>query len=374
MKIIYLANIRFPTERAHGVQIMEMCRAFAASGVDVELVVPRRKNWIKENPFTYYDLPKTFSITYLHTWDLVQWGKIGFLTQMFSFALSSFWYVRNTDTLIYSRDEMVLFPLSFFGKRFVYEIHTPRWQTITKHVVSQALFVVPISQGLKSFYRKKGIPEEDMLVAPDGVNLERFTVFLTQKECREKLSLPLHARIALYAGHLYARKGAHVFAQASRDIEDVLCVFVGGTVEDIAAFQKDSSRQKNVLILGHKSHQDVPFYLRAADMLILPNSAKDGDANLYTSPMKLFEYMASGTPILASDVPSLKEILNDENALFVKPDDPQALSAGIRKAFLDPALMHRAKQAKKDVEQYTWQVRAEAVLRRISQNITREHS
>jgi glycosyltransferase involved in cell wall biosynthesis len=104
----------------------------------------------------------------------------------------------------------------------------------------------------------------------------------------------------------------------------------------------------------------VAARLRDADVLILPNrpSAISTD---FTSPLKLFEYMASGRPIVASDLPSFREILRDgENALLVEAGNPQALVAGITRIKDDPALAARlARQAAADVRDYTWPRRAE---------------
>ena len=368
-KILYIANIRLPTERAHGVQIMEMCSALAEAGADVELCVPRRRNAITLDPFVYYHLPQNpkFKVTQLATWDLVHRGKLGFWIQSLTFAIAALWYARNANAHIYSRDEMPLFLLSFFKKTFSYEPHAPLWNNVTTRVAESAHLLFPISLGLKEFYQHAGVPEEKMFIARDGVNLSRFTVSESKEACREKLQLPPHAKIVLYSGHLYARKGAQIFADAAAQLDmNTLCIFVGGTKEDIADFREKYGTQKNMIILGHKPHDEIPYYLSAADVLVLPNSAKNEDARLYTSPMKLFEYMASGTPVVASDVPSLREVLTEENALLVTADEPKAFTHGIELLLSDEVLAGKlAARAKEDVKMYAWQKRAEAVLKQI---------
>ena len=362
-KILYIANVRLPTEKAHGVQIMEMCHAFASLGNDVELVVPRRKNQITKETFSFYDLPKNFLVTRLFTWDLIQFGQIAFLVQSLTFTLSAFLFMLGRNALIYSRDDLFLFFMSFTGKQYVYEIHAPKWHFVTRRALARASLVVSISQGLKDFYLQKGIPEERILVAPDGVNLERFAVPDSKEECRRKLGLPLEQKIALYSGHLYERKGAHTFAEAAKLLGDgTLCVFVGGTDEDIVEFKKRYDTVQNIRILGYRPHQDIPYYLKAADVLILPNSAKDADSRLYTSPMKLFEYMASRTPIVAAEVPSLREMLTDDCAFFFKPDDPSALATAVMKSIEDPSLsLHYGEEAGRIVQVYSWEQRGENI-------------
>ncbi len=366
MKIIYIVNIRLPTEKAHGVQIMEMCSAFVASGVEVELVIPRRKNSIDEDPFSYYAIPQNFTITRLATLDLVGRFRLGFYVQAATFVFSSLWYVRKCTDLIYSRDVILLSVLSFFRKRFVFEVHYPKWNFFAQKAIRHAEIIAPISHGLKDFYLAKGIPNENIFVAPDGVNLSRFVIVETRQECRTKLGLPKDKNIALYSGHLYARKGAQTLALAGAMLNDTLCVFVGGTEMDVTNFKEKYSTQKNIMILGHRSHADIPYYLRAADVLVIPNSAKSDDARLYTSPMKLFEYMASGTPIVASDLPSLREVLNESNSMFVAPDNAQALALGIQKLIADPVLSKNiSDKANEDVHNFTWEKRAQNILKNI---------
>lgn len=148
----------------------------------------------------------------------------------------------------------------------------------------------------------------------------------------------------------------------------MLFVFVGGTESDILVFREKARGADNILILGHKPPADIPKYLKSADVLVLPNSQFSRNVRFAvysrydTSPIKLFEYMASGTPIVASRLSSIQEILNEENAMFVPPDDPQELLRGIQSALLNPALsLARAERALLDSKKYTWDRRAERI-------------
>ena len=87
-------------------------------------------------------------------------------------------------------------------------------------------------------------------------------------------------------------------------------------------------------------------------------------ARLFTSPLKLFDYMAAGVPIVASDLPALREVLrHEENALLARPDDPDAFAAAVRRMLADPVLAGRlGRQARADVRRYSWEARAEALL------------
>jgi glycosyltransferase involved in cell wall biosynthesis len=104
----------------------------------------------------------------------------------------------------------------------------------------------------------------------------------------------------------------------------------------------------------------VPELLARADVLVLPNPAS-AISTRYTSPLKLFEYMAAGRPIVSSDLPSIREILRDNvNALLVAPGDPMALASAIDRLLRDPALAARlARTALDEVPSYSWPRRAE---------------
>jgi glycosyltransferase involved in cell wall biosynthesis len=357
-----------------------MCNAFAETGAAVELVVQRRVNVVQEDAFAYYHLPESFRITELATLDTLQYswtgiiGRIGYLLQVAVFALNALRYARKSDAVIYSRDEVVLYLLSFFGHSFAYEIHAPKWNFLTQRVVQKAALVFPISRGLKDFYIGKGVAPERLIVAPDAVNLGHFSVPEEREECRKRLDLPLDKKIVLYAGHLYERKGAFVAGEAAPLLDDdTLMLFVGGTEDEIPNFTQRYGHDPRVRILGPKPHSDIPYYLKAADVLVLPNTAKDADARLYTSPMKLFEYMASGTPIVASDVPSLREILDDTTAYFVKPDDAEALAVCIKKVMDEKeAANKKAEKALMSVKEYSWKNRARKIIAAI-ETVTNKH-
>lgn len=366
--LYYIANIRLPTEKAHGIQIMEMCQAFAGYDLDVTLVVPKRHNSINKDAFAYYGISPNFRIVFLSTLDTVSFGPLGAFFQSIVFFIHALFFVLKRPGIIYSRDKLFLFLLSFFSRGFVYEVHAPNWGFVTRRVFRMSLFQVLISRGLERYFSKKGIPANGMIVAPDGVNMARFANMKDRDSLRSELGLPLGKKIVLYSGHLYPRKGAGVLALAMREFgEDVLGVFVGGTRKETEDFSRLHGHLRNVLILGHRAYQDIPLFLRSADILVLPNSANDDDSRVYTSPMKLFEYMASGTTIVASDVPSLKEVLTEETAFFAVPDDSKSFADVIRRALADPLCNDVAIRALSEVERYSWSLRAGSIIERMRQ-------
>ena len=342
---------------------MQMCHAFAAVGVEVELVIPTRQNALADDPFAYYGLTPNFRIQVLRTPDTVRFGKWGFIVHAALFGIACRRHLaRVTPDAVYSRDELPLLLAGNCAPRF-WEVHTDQYNRAVRWLVPKLSGLVSITHGLKQYYLERGIPSARILVAPDAVDLAAFAVSETQHEARERLGLPKHKRLALYTGHLYAWKGVYTLAAAARVLAetapDVQVVFVGGTEEDVATFRAQYGSVPNISILGQQPHQDIPYYLRAADVVVLPNSAKSTISRLYTSPMKLFEYLASGTSIVASDLPSIREVLSDDHATLVPPDNPAALAQGIMHALETPA---NPEPTQTIAARFTWTARAERVL------------
>ena len=197
-------------------------------------------------------------------------------------------------------------------------------------------------------------------MAPDGVDTNMFAVSCSQPEARTKLSLTQAGQIVLYTGHLYKWKGVDTLIAAAGLLSQEVAVYlVGGMEKDLARLD---CHLPNVKIMGHRPYAEIPFWLKAADVLVLPNSGKEEISRSWTSPMKAFEYMAAQRPIVASDLPSIREILNERNSILVEPDNPQELARGIKMALEGEALSSGiAAQAFKEVQNYTWQKRVQKI-------------
>jgi len=369
VRLIYLLNQRLPTEKAYGIQVVNMCRAFAAQGSDVELVIPLRDARLGHDVRGYYKLQDSFSVTRLKTPDFYFPAILDritfFLKQWISAWMLVRYAVKSKPDLIYARDESVAWLASFFGVRTIFEAHTfSRHRSMTyRRLRNTKVPIVTISASLKHEFEKIGFRPELIHIAPDGVNLEDFDIPLTREDARKNLDLPMQDNIVMYAGHLFAWKGAHILAQAARRLPDTLFMFIGGMPADLQHFRNRFRDQKNIRVIGQRPHSEIPQYLKAADVLVLPNTSRDAISRSYTSPLKLFEYMASRRPIVASDLPSIREVLNENNAILAAPDDPRQLALGIEKAFHSEELRTKiVEQAFSDVQRYSWRNRAASIL------------
>lgn len=359
-KILYIANHRLPTEKAYGIQISKMCEAFADLDYEIVLVVPYRISKVKEDFFRYYDVRKNFKFKKIFTPDFYLPGKldkIAFGTKYFfsAIVLAIYALVHKAD-ITYSRDEIPLYLLSFFRKNLVFEIHnfSKKRTLFYKRLKNKKVKVVAISGGIKRELEKIGFDPQNILVAFDAVDLRVFDIGISKTEARSKLNLPLDQKIVIYAGHLFEWKGADTLIKAASILKEALFVFVGGADKEVA---------RNILFLGHKPHKEIPLYLKAADVLILPNKKDEKISELYTSPLKLFEYMASKRPIVASDLPSMREVLDDESCVFFESGNPEKLAQGIEKVMSDENLAESiSAKAFEKVQNYTWRKRALKIL------------
>lgn len=374
-KIAYLANVRIPTEKAHGLQIMKTCEALALQGASVELVVPKRRNKLKDDPFTFYGVKKNF--TMLERWCLdFLWLPLprflktkAFWKQTMTFAFSVWLYARRqSDAVFYTRDAVLLAVLPKRASS-IYEVHTlpQKPGKMYRWLLARTAHIVAITEGLKNDIVTLGISPERITVLPDAVDAKQFAIKESIVECRERLHLPLDRHIVVYTGHLYPWKGADTVLAAAEKMPDVTFLFVGGMEDDVQKFRAQALAQNisNAMILGIRPPRDIPWYLRSADVLVLPNSGKETISSRYTSPMKLFEYMAAGRPIGASDLPSIREILSEEIATFFMPDNADSLVATLTTLLGPGAAVAEEKAVRAQTlasSQYTWEKRAERIL------------
>lgn len=373
MNITYIHNCRMPTEKAHGYQIVKMCEAFADNGVNVELIVPKRHNHIEDDIFTYYHTKNNFAFRYLKFIDFFSWPrlnqKIGFTLNILEFLLLCLFLKIDKQNIIYTRSPEIAWLFGVRGYKTIYECHQlPKVRSgMFNFFIKKIHAIVTITNGLKQdLMAEYAYPADKILTAPDGVDLETFDIKITKQEARQKLNLPNDKKIILYTGHLYTWKGVDTLANASKNLPaDILIYTVGGDAQEIESFNQRNPNHK-IITAPAVSREKVAIWLKAADLLILPNSAKEKISAKYTSPLKLFEYLASGTPIIASDLPSVNEILDQNDCIFFTADDASSLASTILKSLSDELLLNDlTSKMKKIALQYSWQQRSALILSKI---------
>jgi len=379
IKIYYIANARMPTEKAHGIQLAKMCEAFIEQGVDLELVVPRRKTSAKSIK-DFYDLRVDVPVAKLGIIDWYVRGRVGFFIASFSFAVRYFFYLlkkrlQGERFIIYMTDidQFSFFLIPFLGVSYFCEIHDAKPRRVAFRLLfnyADGIIVINeiIKRGLMETF---GIASRCMIVHSNGIDLGMYAHVPLKQEARYALGIPAEKKIVLYVGGFYEWKGLNDVIEALRYTgEDEAFYFVGGSREELMRATGESDIPDSVRCVGHKPFIEVPMWLAAADLLLVLGTKKNQYSYLHTSPMKSFEYMASGVPILASATPANREILSDKDALMYEPDSARDLAGKISYAFSHADEMKkRADHAREKVKQFSWDKRVESILRFMKNNI-----
>lgn len=372
-KIFLIFHGRFPSEKAAALFAAKSCESFAEEKRDVVLLVPKRFGIVNKDPFEYYNLKKNFTIKYLPTVDLFYipfFKNFAFYVSLVCFSLSCTMYLffkSKIEDVIYSNENLPIFFASLFRKNTFFEVHDmPRGSLFFYKKLFRFIKGVIVTNKWKrdNLARIFNVSKEKMLYEMNAVDLQEFSISAKQEEAKKILKIPSQGIMVLYTGHLYSWKGVDTLAKAVEFLSPNITVyFVGGTEKDIADFKKRFGYIPNIVIAGHKNHKEMPLWQRAADVVVVPNTAKEDISKYDTSPMKIFEYMTSKKPIVATDIPSIKEILNNTNSIIVSPDNPMAMAQGIMDVLNDSALAQKiASQAYQDVLIHTWGARAKRVL------------
>jgi glycosyltransferase involved in cell wall biosynthesis len=374
-----VVNIRFPGTRAHGIQVAAMAQALADTGLAVDVVVPRRLPWRDLDPWAHYGVRRVFGVQRVSSLDTIDLfpphlQRLPFLLQSATFgwrALARAAMQRQTGIL--ARDHYTFTTLAAGLRerdvqRLAAEVHdlprsAGRQRRLARHL-ARLPAVVAISRALRDDLVALGVPGDRILVAPDGVHLDRYRELPDAVAARKHLQLP-EAPTVVYAGQLYPWKGVDTLVEALARVPEAQLLVVGGDRDNLARLVALARHVApgRVHFAGQVPHAAVPFHLAAGDVVALPNSAREAISARYTSPLKLFEALASRRPVLASDLPSLREVLrHDENAWLVPPDDAEALATGLRGLLADHARAERlASAARAAAGHYDWSARGRAV-------------
>lgn len=360
-KLYYLSNNRIPTPtgRAYAVHIMHMCAAFAAAGKQVTLVLPGKAS---RDAFAEYGLTPSFAIEYLPTLELPLWIPGAYALKTLVFGRAARRYLADKEGTVYARGEMALFlarlpmRLAFIWETHVRPVRPERYRAAATRSDAIVAITKQYAAEIPSIWN---VPRRRVLYAPDGVALDAFKDLPSKESARTELDLPQDKRIVLYAGSDLPWKGLWLLREASDRLpEDTLTVFVGNVEE------KGSFSAKR-FFAGVVPYTRIPLWLAAADCLVLTGDPESATARSYTSPLKLFEYMAVERPIIATDLPAVRDVLTEQEAYLAEPT-PEGLAYSIGEALAHPLDAElRARHARALVERYSWDARARAILAHI---------
>ena len=372
MKILYISKSILPSKTANSIHVMKMCQAFADNGNEVILLAPdiKEKDVYEKDVidiYEFYGVKKNFEIKKLWHPNF----KIGALF----YTLCIFFYllVNTKFNLVYGRFLHGCFIAALLKKAVIFETHNPihnfkdhRIKVFNKLIKNKYFKkLVVISSTLKNSYLDKGYLNKDkILVAHDGAdNVEDFNSKISLLGNKNTLKIG-------YVGHLYKGRGIELIIECAKQIKDLTFHIVGGMRNDIDHWQKYSKNLNvsNIYFYGFVPPKTVANYQNSFDIVLAPYTNKvsvfgnTGDTSKYMSPLKIFEYMSFKKPIIASDLPVLREVLSEKNSILVQPENIKNWVLAINRLRNQEDRKIIAENALKDFKFYTWKSRAYKVI------------
>ena len=386
MKIALITNSRIPSLTANSIQAMKVAQALMQLGHDVKIFAPKEVDAVnQESLLMHYglrlvpDLELLPSISGLKRLDFIFHAQHA--AKKFGAELIYTWLPQSAAMGAWSGYPVVLEMhadnsgrLGVWWMRQFWRQKTPKVMTVTTSALRKAL------ERSTNFQFK----DEAVLLAPNGVEFEKYEGLPNPTEARRQLDLKEGLTVG-FTGHIYPGRGADLLFELAKQMPNVNFLWVGGSPELVSFWRENlnEARMTNVTMTGFVNHEVIPLYQAAADVLLMPYSrsieASSGqDIAEVINPMKMFEYMASGRGIVSADLDSIREVLNEGNAMLVEPGEfgKPALSnvevwkVEIEKLLADePRRLALGKQARKDVEQLTWVKRGERVMDLMQKNL-----
>jgi len=380
MKIAYLSSSIVPSKSANSIHVMKMCQALSQNNHTIKLFAINDSRYIIPNindVYSFYGVDDIFKIKYIKK------NKLPFIRRyLYSYFASRIIKNDNFD-LVYSRDFFGTYILTKLRKDVVYECHNPNFNfldnIIFKKIIKNEYLkaIIVISESLKNILIDKYKPlliNSKIIVAHDGVDFDKVDKRISKSESKKLIEQDSEVIIG-YSGHLYKGRGIELILELAKLNSEYLFLIIGGNKNDIDKYKNIANEMdiRNILFMGYISNNVLFNYMSAVDILLMPyqNNVKAGkgkaNTSKFMSPLKMFEYLALGKPIISSDLPVLKEVLIDNyNCLMAPPGDIQSWNVQLNKLVCNKDFRKKiAAQAKIDSKQYSWKLRAKKILNEI---------
>lgn len=261
-------------------------------------------------------------------------------------------------------DQFYFAPLALLGIPVAIEMHSVKPVNLsTKFFFRRARHIITTNALIKeNLVGAFNIKEERIMVEPNGVDQTAFHT-PPKDEARKRLGLPETEKIVLYVGRFYDWKGMDVLQKAAADLQKqgILTYLVGGLKEEFEKATKGSS--DHLHFGGSVAHKDVALWCAASDALLILGTHASEFSYRYTAPMKLFEYLAAGRPVIAADTPAMRSLISEHEVAFYVPDDVDDLRRKILESISDVERSKRMSVAGLEKARgHTWAKRAGRIL------------
>lgn len=357
-RVLYIAHARFPTERGHGQQIVKLCEALGRKA-EVTLLVPTLSS---DDPFKFYGIEETFKVTLLSVPRLPRSTFVGFLLEKIFFLFRAAKEARKQKPdIVITREPLLRL---FWRGQTVLELHDlPRVLGVYAFFLKRCTWLIAKTTYVKDRVARAGVDPTRIIVLPNAVDLKKVRYDGSQADARARLVLPAEGVIIGYWGSMLGWKGVDVLLRAAARLPGMVLAIAGGRPEEVAAKRKEYPGD-TIVFLGHRPYTELGAFLAASDILVLPNVPGTALSERYTSPLKLFEYMAARRPIVASRLPAIEEAVSEREAFFFEAGSPEDLARTVERVVKDPReAKARADRAYQSVQGNTWDLYADQLLR-----------
>lgn len=372
MKIAVITNSRIPSLTANSIQAMKVTQALMQLEHEIRMFAPR-----ETAPASRESLAAQYGLRLVPDLELLPSEKH---LKRFDFIFHAQRAAKqfNADLIYTWLPQSAVFAL-WMGYPVILEMHADVagrmgawWLRQFWQARGRKLMTVTTSALRTALERSTNLKfkDEALLIAPNGVELEKYDGLPNPSEARRQLNLP-DGLTAGFTGHIYPGRGADLLFELAKQLPRVNFLWVGGTPELVEFWRGKltEARITNVMMTGFVKHESIPLYQAASDILLMPYgrsiSASSGqDIAEVINPMKMFEYMASNRTIISADLPSIREVLNEGSAVFCEPANVERWKLEIESLLADESRRHElGSQARKDVEQMTWLKREGKVMK-----------
>jgi glycosyltransferase involved in cell wall biosynthesis len=373
MKITCIASSQVPSTTANSIQVMKVCQSLADLGNQVTLLVPGQTATPWQELAFHYGLGG-------HKAHLsVEWLPAHPRLKRYDFALAAVKKAQSIGAdLVYAWPPQAALIALQLKMPVVLELHGEPEGRLGPAVFrlllrkSGSKRFLPISRALAlhlEYLYGYNFTTAELVVSPNGVDLERYQNLPEPIEARRRLGLADGLTVG-FTGHMYPGRGMGLLFELSRCFPQIRFLWVGGRPEDVDAWQRRSASEgvTNITLAGFVENERLPLYQAAADILLMPyerqiSGSSGGNSAAFCSPMKMFEYMACGRAIISSDLPVIREVLNEKNSVLAEPGDLTAWKDALSKLSSSSELRQRlGDQAYTDIQSYTWVARSSRAL------------
>ncbi|MEK7173852.1 MAG: glycosyltransferase family 4 protein [Patescibacteria group bacterium] len=362
MRLVYLTTFTYPSSFANRLQVAKMAEAFSRA-CDFKLFVGHmnisREELIKTNSIRY-----PFTVESLR----VRAGRFRLLRMVLQ--ARPVIKQEQANTVFYVREPLFAFFLTLLSKRFrssfYLEAHSfvryPRF--VYGRVFLLARGIIATSEKKAVIFREKfNVPAKKVLVRGNGFDADMVCAMPEREEARRILGIPTGKRVVVMVGKPTDERGIDAFLEAASLLPDVVFISVGGLPQEIQRI-REYRGFSSVKFVERVAPAEVASYYAAADSIAVLLSTKFPEIAKFASPLKAREALATGVPVVFSDVPALHDIAGEDLVTFVKPNDAQALADGIKIIFdTGESSAKKAKKAKELFLKQSWYNRAEDIVK-----------